>query len=147
MALFDPARQRLFQGGTFNGNAASMVAGAVTLDLLSRSEIERINSLGDRLRRGLRSAFADSGVRGQVVGIGSLLQVHFVDELVTNYRSAARTPKDLRSLLHLSLLNRGVFTSTRNSLCISTPMTEIEIDQAVEAFRKSFSDLRAVITE
>jgi glutamate-1-semialdehyde 2,1-aminomutase len=141
MALFDPTRRKLFQGGTFNGNAVSMVAGFVTLELLTRREIVRINALGELLRQGLSKALADSAVPGQAIGVGSLLQVHFGKEPVTDYRSAAAGSKELVPLLHLTLLNRGIFTSTRNSLCISTPMGENEVHQAVGAFKDSLSEL------
>lgn len=141
MALFDPMRRKLFQGGTFNGNAVSMVAGFVALELLTRDEIARINALGELLRQGLSKALADSSVPGQVIGVGSLLQVHFGEEPVIDYRSAATGSKELVPLLHLALLNRGIFSSTRNSLCISTPMGEDEVNHAVEAFKDSLSDL------
>lgn len=143
MALFDPSRRRLFQGGTFNGNAISMVAGLATLEMLTRGEITRINALGDKLRQGLSKALADSNVPGEVLGAGSLLQVHMGQGSITDYRSAARGLKELVPLLHLALLNRGIFTSTRNSLCISTPMIEVDVDQAVRAFKDSLSDLSA----
>ena len=36
-------------------------------------------------------------------------------------------------LLQLGLLNRGIWVPYRGELAVSTPMTEREIDQAVEA--------------
>ncbi len=143
MALFDPVRRRLFQGGTFNGNAISMIAGHATLELLTRSEIARLNALGDMLRQGIDEAFAQSSVPGKALGVGSLLQVHFGKGSVTDYRSAAEGQKDLAPYLHMALLNHGIFASTRNSLSISTPMGEAEVQQAVEAFKNSLSDLRS----
>jgi glutamate-1-semialdehyde 2,1-aminomutase len=143
MALFDPAQRKLFQGGTFNGNAASMVAGEVAVELMTRSEIKRINELGDRLRAGLAKAFTDLGVEGQVAGMGSLLQVHFNRTPLTDYRSTASDSKELAGLLHIALLNHGSFVSTRNSFCISTPMGDAEVNQAVQAFQESLADLSA----
>lgn len=145
MALFDPSRRKLFQGGTFNGNAISMVAGLVTLELLTGTEIVRINTLGEQLRQGLSRAFDDSTVSGQVVGIGSLLQVHFATQPVIDYRSAAGS-KDLVTLLHLALLNHGIFTSTRASLCISTPMTDAEVNQTIDAFKHALQELSAEVS-
>jgi glutamate-1-semialdehyde 2,1-aminomutase len=146
MAMFDPARRKLFQGGTFNGNAISMVAGLITLELLTGDEIARINNLGEQLRQGLSRTFADSPIPGQVVGIGSLLQVHFAKQPVADYRSAAAGSKDLVMLLHLALLNRGIFTSTRASLCISTPMTETEVAETVDGFKNALSELSTVVS-
>lgn len=141
MALFDPVRRKLFQGGTFNGNAISMVAGLATLELLTRDEIARLNALGDLLREGFTKAFADSSVPGRALGVGSLLQVHFGKEPVTDYRSAAEGLNDLAPCLHIALLNHGIFATTRNSLCISTPMGEAEVQLAVKAFKNSLSNL------
>jgi glutamate-1-semialdehyde 2,1-aminomutase len=141
MSLFDPRQQRMSHSGTFNGNAATMAAGIATLDLLPREEIERINALGERLRRGLLKVFDNLSVPVQVTGAGSLAQVHFNREAVIDYRSSARSSREAMQLTHLSLLNHGVFVARRGLMCISTPMNEEQIDEANEGFQRVGNEL------
>jgi glutamate-1-semialdehyde 2,1-aminomutase len=144
MSLFDPAQRKLFQGGTYNGNAVTMVAGLVALELLTKEEIARLNMLGERLRKGISEAFVESDIAGQALGTGSLLQIHLGNGAVTDYRSVAAGNKTLIPLLHMALINHGIFTSTRNSMCISTPMTEANVDRAIDGVRQSLADLSRV---
>lgn len=145
MDLFDPVRRKLFQGGTFNGNAISMVAGLAAIQLMTRDEIARINSLGENLRLSISKVFAQSKIPGQAIGMGSLLQVHTTEDPITDYRGAVRASKEMSALLHMALLNHGIFTSTRNSMCISTPMTQAEVDEAIHAFESALQQLKAAV--
>lgn len=142
MDLFDSRRPQLYQTGTFSGNPATMVAGLASLELLTTEKIARLNELGEHMRRGLGDALAEVGIEGQVTGMGSLMAVHFIQEPVTDYRSAARADKELASLLHLSLLNRGIFTSPRGFICLSTPMEKKEVDEAIRTFTEALTGMQ-----
>ncbi|MCL4458296.1 MAG: aspartate aminotransferase family protein [Chloroflexi bacterium] len=138
MAMYDPeSPEPLHQSGTYNGNPISMTAGIVTLEKLTTPVIARLNSLGHKLRQGIQEVFSDLGIESQVTGIGSLLNIHFTPLEVCDYRTAAMANKDLIHLLHLSLLNRGIYIARRGMLNISTPMTEAQIQLAIEAVRSS----------
>ncbi len=137
MGLFDPRRpDRIGHGGTFNANPVTMAAGLTTLAELTPAAYGHLNRLGELARRRLRQAFGRLEVPAQVTGAGSVFAVHFTAEPVTDYRSARRgaNPRLLRRL-HLGLLNEGVVIAPRGMGCISTPMTEAEVEflgQAVE---------------
>src|SRR5207244_350539 len=63
MDAFDASRpDAVSHSGTFTGNAAVTAGGLAALSLLTESEIERINSLGDRLRAELRDTATSAGV-------------------------------------------------------------------------------------
>ena len=142
MALFDPRQGSVHHSGTFNGNAITMTAGLASLELLTRSEITRINQLGERLRRGLREAFSSAGISGQVTGIGSLTGVHFTDAEVRDYRSSARMKTEMLSMLHLSLLNHDIFAAPRGDFYISTPMGEQDVETLLHAFRSALDEIK-----
>jgi len=144
MTLFEPIGGTLSQSGTFNGNAISVIAGATAMDLLSRQEIARINSLGDQLRDGFRDALNISGFRSKVTGVGSLLGLHFTTEEVTDYRASARASKTLLALIHLCMLNSGIFAAPRGLFCTSTPMAEKDTAAAVRAFRECLQRLETL---
>lgn len=138
MQLFDPLveSESLFHSGTFNGNNMTMTAGFEAMRLLDDAAIERINRLGKRLRDGMNGIFRSQGIRAQCLGYGSLLQIQWTDEPVVTLADARRAGEDtdkLRELLHLALLNRGVYTSNRGMFCTSTPMQDGEIDRALAA--------------
>jgi glutamate-1-semialdehyde aminotransferase len=67
---------------------------------------------------------------------------------VTNLRTSKENTDGtipIRDLLNLSLKNHGVYTPRRVMLCISSPMTEKELDQAVSAFEASLDQLKPII--
>jgi glutamate-1-semialdehyde 2,1-aminomutase len=141
MSLFDPAKKKLTHGGTFNGNALTMAAGLAAMKLYTPQEIRRLSSVGDKLRDGLSAALSRAGIRAQVTGVGSLAQIHFSESPIRTYRDAARAAKEPLSRLHLALLNRGVFIAPRGQWCLSTVMSDAEIDEALVAFLDALSEI------
>jgi glutamate-1-semialdehyde 2,1-aminomutase len=152
MAQFSPAAGAgyLFHSGTFNGNNITMTAGVAAMNLLNQEAIDRINRLGDCLAAGINALFGSMSIRAQCLGYGSLQQIQWTDEPVITLRDAARAGQGigrLRELLHLALLNRGVYTSNRGMFCISTPMAEGEIDFALAALQGALQSLKPYIAE
>ncbi len=135
MSQFDPSRGRpLWQSGTFNGNAITTVAGAAAMEHYGASEVDRINQLGDLLREGMRAELARRGVSGGVTGYGSFGAVHFGSERVSNYREAARGDQEIKRLVHLALMNSGVFCAPRLMFCTSTAMSPETISTLIQRF-------------
>ena len=142
MSLYSPlSGKHIVHSGTYNGNPVTMVAGIATLNALTASEIDRINKLGAAMRGSFEHVLREVGIIGQVTGVGSLVQVHFTKEKIRGWRSAATGRVDIRSLLHLLLLDKGIFSATRCFYCVSTPMGEAEIEQAGAALRSALLDL------
>jgi glutamate-1-semialdehyde 2,1-aminomutase len=146
MSIFDPfSKQPLWQSGTFNGNAITMVAGAAALDHYGPDEVARINTLGDQLRSRIGLLLEMYGFEAVVTGYGSFGAIHFTDKPVRNYRDAARSNQQLKKILHLALLQEGIFVAPRLMFCISTPMSEAtlgEIDARFERALKRLDDVR-----
>lgn len=140
MAQFDPSRPNpLWQSGTFNGNAITMVAGIAAMEHYPAAEVARINALGERLRNGLSSAIQDAGLPGKAIGYGSFAGVHFVDGPIRNYRDVAVGDPAFKRLVHLALLLEGVFCAPRLMYCASTPMNDSVIDDVVARFRAALA--------
>jgi glutamate-1-semialdehyde 2,1-aminomutase len=151
MGRFDPASpQSVFHSGTFNAANVVMAAGLCALKALDQPAIDRINSLGERLKKGFNEAFKEAGLRGQVTGIGSLNQIHWFDDPLKNARDSARALTavgELPGLLHLEMMNRGIYSAKRGMTAVSTPMTEKDIDQAVRAFAGALDLLKPYIAD
>lgn len=151
MSLYDPARPNGFHhSGTFNGNPLTMAAGIASVDALTPQAIEHINALGGKLREGMEEAFAEAGIHGRTTGIGSLAYVHWTKDKVASAADVIRWKQkaaELPRLLHMELLNLGIFSPNRGMFNISTPMKEKEINSALEAFRAALNTLKPYAAE
>lgn len=138
MRRFDPARPDALQhGGTFNNDVLTMAAGAAGLtQVLTDSEIQRLNDLGDRLRGSLNRVAVDHQLHFCATGFGSLVGLHFTREPVRN-ESDVPESAELRGLLHLHMLERGFSYGRRGFIALSLPLDRPDIDgfaAAVEGF-------------
>lgn len=148
MTLFSPSREPpiLPHSGTFNGNPITLIAGITTLKELTSSVYEELEAGGIQLRTRLTEVFEEVGVKAQVTGVASLFNIHFSDQEIIDYRDAAAADKELALLLFLDLLNRGISLAPRGMGCLSTPMTETELDALVIAVKTALMDLRKYIS-
>ncbi len=151
MEMFDATRSdAMGQSGTFNGNNITMAAGVAALEKYDQQAVDKINKLGDRLRDGFKQSFIKVGIKGQVTGLGSLAQVHWIDgEIVTAKDSMLGriSAVEVMKLSHCEMMNRGIFSAPRGMFAISTPMTEKEIDKTIKEFEKTLKMLKPYIAE
>jgi glutamate-1-semialdehyde 2,1-aminomutase len=151
MDLFNPTRtDKLKHSGTFNGNSVTMVAGIATLEHYGQSEIDHINSLGERLRQGIMAVFKEHGLKVVVTGRGSLAYIHWTGDKIENAGDAARATAsagELLTLLHLGLLNRGIWIPHRGELAVSTPMDETDVDETIKALSDVLDVLKPIVEQ
>jgi len=146
MDLFNPLKPpSLSHSGTFNGSPVVMAAGLATLKAFSTDEIHRINGLGDLIRLKFREVLDEVGIVAQLTGMGSLTQFRFTNDEVRDYRSSLSEDLAVRGLLHLMLLDKGIFVAKRAMFSISTPMGEREIEEAVTAVRSCLQEMKPYI--
>jgi glutamate-1-semialdehyde 2,1-aminomutase len=145
MARYDPSRaDAVSHAGTFNNNVISMAAGLAGLRQLYTPEAaDRLNSAGDRLRERLNALAKKHDVPMQVLGVGSIMAVHFHRGAITKPQdvwptdAAATRYAELQKLLHLDLIEQGQYMARRGFISLSLPMTEAEFAgfaAAVEEF-------------
>jgi glutamate-1-semialdehyde 2,1-aminomutase len=120
-------------------------AGLAAMEHLTPDRIAHANRLGAALREGLGEVLAEQGLAGQITGVGSLTGIHLTAEPVRDYRSAAAVRRDLRRMLHLACLNRGLFMSPQGLLNTSTVMGADDVRQAVQAFQDALVEMRPAI--
>jgi glutamate-1-semialdehyde 2,1-aminomutase len=151
MSRFDPSHEApIFHSGTFNGNNITMAAGMAAMRLYDEQAVTRLNQLGNRLRDGFTTALIEAGLNGCVSGLGSLLQLHWQDRQPANAKDSMvgmTKAGELPRLIHLEMMNRGVYAAPRGMFCLSTPMTQGDIDTAVAAFRETLSMLKPYIAD
>lgn len=151
MAPFAPTHpQTIPHNGTFNGNNITMAAGMATMKAYGAEEVVRINDLGQRLKDGFNRAFQAAGMRARAAGLGSIIRIHWGEGEIRTAREAKAAQdaaRDLPKLLHLELMNRGIFSAPRCQFAISTPMTEREIDAAAAVMAQSLDVVRPYMIE
>jgi glutamate-1-semialdehyde 2,1-aminomutase len=138
MARFDPARpDALAHAGTFNNAVLTMAAGLAGLTrVYTDEECARLNALGDRLRRRLNAFATDHGLDFCATGRGSMVGLHFTRGPVRRTADSPAAP-ELRTLLHLHMLDRGYSFARRGFVALSLPLTRSDVDGfacAVEEF-------------
>ena len=115
-----------------------------TMRQMTREAFDRLNRLGDYIRDALTRTLGERGIPAQVCGKGSLFLAHLTEEELVDYRSApgfSRTNPVYGALCH-EMLARGVIITPRGIFgCLSTPMSEVELDVFVEAVDGSLTAL------
>ena len=136
MAVFDPrdGKPAVPHGGTFNANPVTMAAGLAAMRLMDEAAYARLDEMGETLRSGLRACLERAGVPGAVTGMGSLFRIHPSDRVLVDYRSAVADDAEKQRLdrLHRALLDHGVLISPTGLGCLSTAVTEAEIEYFLE---------------
>lgn len=147
MKLFDHAsgHARVEHSGTFSGNPMTMAAGIATLELLTPEAVAHLSQLGERTRRGLRKALADTGIVGQVRGEESMIVLMFHDIGYQDYRgfAAGFTPDVLGRAMwfHRFMLNHGVIFIAPGAFILSTPMTEVDVDRMLSVAVEGMAEM------
>lgn len=138
MRRFDPSQpDALPHAGTFNNAVLTMAAGVAGLTrVYTAAEVARLNALGDRLRDRLNAFAAADGPPFCATGYGSMVGLHFTRGPV---RRTSDLPEaaELRTLLHLHLLENGYSCARRGFVALSVPITESDADgfaDSIEAF-------------
>ena len=148
MRRFDPSKPNaLPHGGTFNNNVIAMAAGYVALTrLLTREALDRMNSLGDRLRARLNGLAKKHDMPMVATGLGSIFGIHFhegklrnIDDLDEGEKGREREVEDLKKLYHLDMIESGIYISRRIMGNLNLETTEAETDTLVNAVDEFFA--------
>ncbi|MBW2368799.1 MAG: aspartate aminotransferase family protein [Deltaproteobacteria bacterium] len=147
MSVFDATEGdlRVFFGGTYSSNPVSMVAGYTAMTLLTPAVFDRLETQGNRLRKGIVEAGKIADIAVGVGGVASMTHVFLSDRPYLTYRESVEgMSADYMTRLgklHMHLLNEGVLISPQGHYYASTPMSDEDIDFTIEATYRSFKKL------
>jgi glutamate-1-semialdehyde 2,1-aminomutase len=132
----------VYQAGTLSGNPLAVSAGLATLERLGAAEYERLEALGARLELGLARALRESGTRGVVQRVGSMVTLFFCDGPVRNFADARASDTKRFGRFHAGLLARGVYfpPSQFEAAFFSLAHTEADMDRACRAAREALEE-------
>ena len=134
MNPYDPrdGKGRINHGGTFNANPLTMAGGIATMEQLTPEAYARLETLGERLRDGVRRRLRKKGYAGQITGTGSLFWIHHTKKKLSDYRSARPEDPTAAARTFMGLVNDGVLLSQRGLGACSLAMTDADVDRFVE---------------
>ncbi|MHA1125324.1 MAG: aminotransferase class III-fold pyridoxal phosphate-dependent enzyme [Candidatus Heimdallarchaeota archaeon] len=141
---FNPTKKNFVShSGTFSGNAMTMVAGKIALELYNEDEVERMDQLGIRIQKGLEKAMESLGVTCTVGRAQSMVYVHLQDKAPVNTKQLSFDTipyLELGKYLQVAMAINNLYTVSRGvtAFMLSTPMDEKIIDEIIVRFTKSF---------
>lgn len=101
----------VYQAGTLSGNPLAMAAGLAMLKELNenRGIYESINKKTAYLHNGMETALASAGVEFTINRVGSMISIHFDENPVANFASAAAANNDNFKKFFHGMLEAGVY--------------------------------------
>lgn len=147
MEVFDSrGNVKLAASGTFNGNRATMAAGIASLKLYDEEAAEKLEKMSIDFEEMLKEAISKTGVTGCITRAGSIMNVHFTKEPPKEYKeSLIKGNKKVLKLMHLLLLEKGIFAAPRGMFVLSTVMTREDLVKAAKAFEETLEEIKEYI--
>ncbi|MFN5476405.1 MAG: glutamate-1-semialdehyde 2,1-aminomutase [Sphingobacteriales bacterium] len=128
---------KVYQAGTLSGNPIAMAAGYALLSYLhDHPEIYiQLEATGNALAKGIDEVMQRKTVPYVINQCGSMISVHFSDQPVINFSTAAAARNDVFNKLFHHMLDRGVYMppSAYETWFISHAIGQKEIDVTLEA--------------
>jgi glutamate-1-semialdehyde 2,1-aminomutase len=139
------SRERVYYGGTFNGNVQAMAVGIAVLGYLREHPdlYATVNARGEAVRSGIRDAARAQGRPVTVLGDGSLFMTRFVDGPVRSHRDLSDERSAAYREMFPRLLRRGVFLPNAHFGLLSAAHTDADVAAVVNAHGEVFEELRA----
>ncbi len=131
-------RPNLPQGGTFSANPVSMLAGYAAMSAMTDVEFVRLDTMGQRVRRGLAAAAINAGGgKFSVTGAASLFRIHPKPTPPTQFREAFMSTEEAALMGRLSrhFFEHGILLPNGAAACLSTAMNDEDIDRIIACFQ------------
>jgi glutamate-1-semialdehyde 2,1-aminomutase len=138
---------KVYQASTYAGNPASVSASIATIELLTDAKNEifpKVARMCDTIVGGIKDAFEDFKLNYVINSIGSMFQMFFTAEKVTNADIARKSDHTKFRKLFDELLKNGVFIppSQMETCFVSYSHSEDDVDKTVESYYDSLRKLK-----
>jgi glutamate-1-semialdehyde 2,1-aminomutase len=134
---------RVYQAGTLSGNPLAMAAGYAMLTSINSDPLlfDRLAEKTAFLHHGLSKVLTAFSVPHTINRIGSMISVHFIEEKVQDFNSAAKANNELFKVFFHSMLQQGIYIapSAFESWFITDALSYRDLEDtiaAVERFAK-----------
>lgn len=135
----------VYQAGTLSGNPLAMAAGFTMLKTLNENPeiFERLDKKTETLHIGIQELVEKKGIPYQINRYGSMISLHFTEQPVVDFETAALGNNHRFKQYFHGMLDRGVYLppSAFESYFLNDALSEKDIDFTLSAFEdwlKSF---------
>lgn len=130
----------VYQAGTLSGNPLAMSAGLAMLTHLN-THPQVFESLADKtehLHKGIEKVLQEKGIPHKINRYGSMMSVHFTDQEVVDFASAATGNNEWFKKYFHGLLERGIYLppSAFESYFLNDALCYEDLDKTIEATRE-----------
>lgn len=130
----------VYQAGTLSGNPLAMAAGFAMLSSIHNdSELfKRLEEKTAYLHKGIAEALNVNGITHSINRVGSMISVHFSDEPVMDFNSAAKGNNEtFKSFFH-HMLSKGIYIapSAFETWFITDALSYEDLDETIQAVKE-----------
>ncbi len=135
----------VYQAGTLSGNPIAMIAGYTLLkELKENSAIyTELEEKTIYLRNGLDAVLKEWGQPYVINQFGSMISVHFSEQPVTDFATAAAANNDRFKLFFHAMLKRGIYLppSAFESYFLNNALTYQDLDETSSAAKNALKEI------
>ncbi len=139
MALVSPDGP-VYQAGTLSGNPVAMAAGYTMLNMINQTNdlYQELELKGQYLEAGLQEVLTNKNIDFTINRVGSMISLHFTDQKVTNFSSAASCNNDTFKAFFHNMLNEGIYLppSPFETWFLSYSLTKEQLDKTISSVDK-----------
>ncbi|GAB5565341.1 MAG: glutamate-1-semialdehyde 2,1-aminomutase [Winogradskyella sp.] len=135
----------VYQAGTLSGNPLAMAAGLAMLKSINEDKglMNRLEEKTKYLHNGIADALNKNNVAHTINRIGSMISVHFSEDAVVDFDSAAKGNNDTFKKFFHGMLERGIYIapSAFESWFITDALTYQDLNETITAVEEIAKDL------
>jgi glutamate-1-semialdehyde 2,1-aminomutase len=135
----------VYQAGTLSGNPLAMSAGLAMLQALSKDKavFKRLAEKTAYLHKGIEGVLLKHGISHTINRLGSMISVHFCQDAVTDFTTAAAGDNETFKKYFHGMLAQGVYLppSAYESYFLNDALSYEDLDFTIAALEKVAPDL------
>lgn len=130
----------VYQAGTLSGNPLAMAAGLAMLQELNQDKnvYDRLAKKTEYLHKGMTDVFNNHQITHTINRVGSMISVHFAQDEVVDFETAARGNNETFKKFFHGLLNAGIYIapSAFETWFITDALSYEDLDKTIKAIAK-----------
>lgn len=135
----------VYQAGTLSGNPIAMIAGYTLLNELKNnpSIYQELSDKTAYLHEGLNKVLAATNIPYVINRKGSMISIHFSEQPVTDFASAAAANNSLFNKYFHAMLKRGIYLppSAYESWFLNNALSYTDLDATIQATAESLAEI------
>jgi glutamate-1-semialdehyde 2,1-aminomutase len=135
----------VYQAGTLSGNPIAMIAGFTLLNELKNNPgfYDELEQKTIYLKNGLDKVLQEWGQPYIINQFGSMISIHFSDQPVVDFATAAAARNDLFSKFFHAMLKRGIYLppSAFESWFLNNALSYEDLDETISKARESLAEI------